>query len=320
MSPDEIDFNQLSPTKFEELCFDLLMELGFRKLIWRQGGADSGRDIEGTREVVSGILEPFEETWFFECKRYTNAVPPEDLNSKIAWADAEKPKHLVFFVSSYVSNNARDWLEKIGKDKFYRIHLIEGKQLQQLVSRSRALIARHFPTDAQQLMKQAYRAWILHNLVPEPWLLRTLADLDNLTEYEPGELAFLWASLKMRFDELNANMASSWGESFDILFTMLRRHANCESPVLESASAWALHDEKEGLSEHDMVYTKVYAADLSYLVDFGGEHFALYSFVRDSEEGLEVLVKQDSSLTFYIRYVAAGPKAALDAAKRILHS
>ena len=93
---DDINFNRLSPTQFEELCFDLLMELGFRKLVWRQGGSDSGRDIQRTREVTPGLTEPFEETWFFECKKYERGVPPESLHSKIAWADAERPKHLVF--------------------------------------------------------------------------------------------------------------------------------------------------------------------------------------------------------------------------------
>ena len=67
---DDIDFTKLSSTRFEELCFDLLMELGFQKLIWRQGGADSGRDIQGTREVRCNLLEPFEELWFFECKQF----------------------------------------------------------------------------------------------------------------------------------------------------------------------------------------------------------------------------------------------------------
>jgi hypothetical protein len=83
-SVEDINFSLLSPTLFEELCFDLLMELGFRKLIWRQGGADSGRDIQGTREVTPGLVEPFEETWFFECERHDGGVPSEDLTEKNA--------------------------------------------------------------------------------------------------------------------------------------------------------------------------------------------------------------------------------------------
>lgn len=318
---DDIDFKRLSPTQFEELCFDLLMELGFRKLIWRQGGADSGRDIQGTREVASGLVEPFEETWFFECKRYESGVPPEALHSKIAWADAERPKHLVFLISSYVTNNARSWLDAIARDKYYRVHLIEGKLLQHLVLRSQSLVARHFSSDVQQLMQQTHRAWILHNLIPEPWLLRTLAEIHNLSEYEPGQLAFLWASIKMRFQELNANMEDSWGESYDLIFGMLRQHANTDKSVLGDVGDWSLIDEQEGTTNYDVVYSKVYAAQVAHLKD-KVEYIALYSLVRDDEgEGLEVLVDQDSSLTFHIRRIPeGGARAALSEAMNLLHS
>ncbi len=317
---DDINFNTLSPAQFEELCFDLLVELGFSRLTWRQGGADSGRDIQGTRQVSTGLLAAFDETWFFECKRYESGVPPEALNSKIAWADAERPKHFVFLVSSYISNNAREWLEKLQRDKFYRIHLVEGKQLQALVLRLPVLVTRYFSSDVQQLMHQAHRAWILHNLVPEPGLLRTLADTANLSEYEPGQLAFLWASLKMRFEELNSNMDDSWGESYDIMFSMLKRHANTTTPVLEAAGDWSLLDEREGVSHHDVVYTKVYAAQVAHLKEYV-EYVALYCLVRDGEgEGLEVLVDQDSSLTYQIRHIPIGGRAALAAAKKTLLS
>jgi Restriction endonuclease len=319
-SVDDLNFNSLSPTQFEELCFDLLMELGFRKLIWRQGGADSGRDIQGTREVASGLVEPFEETWFFECKRYESGVPPEDLHSKVVWADAERPKHLVFFISSYITNNARTWIDKVSRDKFYQMHLIEGKELQHLVLRSQNLVARHFSSDVQKLMQQAHRAWVIHKLIPEPWLLRTLAETQNLAEYEPGQLAFLWASLKLRFNELNANMADSWEESYDIVFSMLKRHANTDKPVLETTGHWSLLAEQEGSADYDLVYSKVYAAEVAHFHDQTG-YIALYSLVRDGEgEGLEVLVDQDSSLTYRIRHLPAGAKAALVAAKVALCS
>jgi len=317
---DNINFNLLSSTQFEELCFDLLMELGFRKLIWRQGGSDSGRDIQGYREVISGLVQPFEEMWFFECKRYENGVPPEALNSKIAWADAERPKHLVFFISSYITNNARIWLDAIARDKFYQVHVIEGKQLKHLVLRSQHLITRYFSSDVQQLMQQAHRAWVLHNLIPEPRLLRTLAETDNLAEYEPGQLAFLWASLKVRFEELNAKMGDSWGESYDIIFSMLKQHANTGEPVLSVPGNWSLLDEQEGVADYDIVYNKVYAAQVAHFVD-RVEYFALYSLVRDGEgEGLEVLIDQDSSLTFYIRHIPQGARGALAASKNLLHS
>ena len=130
---DDIDFLKLSDSDFEEVCFDLLLRLGYKSLVWRLGGADNGRDIEGQFAVSNSLTGTYDEKWFFECKRYEAGIPPEQMNSKFAWADAEKPKHLVFLVSSYLTNNARTWLEKISADKAYKVHLVEGKQLKLLL-------------------------------------------------------------------------------------------------------------------------------------------------------------------------------------------
>lgn len=323
-TPDDIHFNLLSPTQFEELCFDLLMELGFRKLIWRQGGSDSGRDIQGTREVISGLLEPFEETWFFECKHYHSGVSPEALNSKIAWADAERPKHLVFFISSYITNNARTWLATIARDKFYRVHLIEGKQLQHLVSRSQILRSRYFSTEMQQLMQQAHRAWVMHYLIPEPDLLDTLARTKCLAEYDLGQLAFLWASLMIRFEQMDSSERYYWCDSHDIMFSMLMQQSNTGTPVLLSSKYgwyWEETMAHEGGADCDVLYNKVYASQIFTINDSMREYCALYALVRNEEgEGIEVLVSHNSSLTAYIRYIPKGAELALLAAKKILHS
>jgi hypothetical protein len=37
-SENDINFQNISDLKFEELCFDLLLKVGFHGLIWRQGG------------------------------------------------------------------------------------------------------------------------------------------------------------------------------------------------------------------------------------------------------------------------------------------
>jgi hypothetical protein len=58
--------------------------MDYQGLVWRQGGADSGRDIEGRRTVNNPLIGSYNEKWFFECKRFENGVPPEKLNSKIA--------------------------------------------------------------------------------------------------------------------------------------------------------------------------------------------------------------------------------------------
>jgi len=165
---NDIDFLKLSDRQFEELCFDLLFSMDYHGLVWRQGGADSGRDIEGRRTVNNPLIGPYPEKWFFECKRYENAVSPEKLNSKIAWADAENPQHLVFFISSYLSNNARTWIEKIAINKSYAIHILEGKGLKRIILGFPEIVNNHFRDSYSKLLLEHRKNWLIHNIMPEP--------------------------------------------------------------------------------------------------------------------------------------------------------
>jgi HJR/Mrr/RecB family endonuclease len=96
----DIKFESLDSDSFEELCFDLLARLGFHSLVWRQGGADSGRDIEASYTVAHPLVKHYDDRWFVECKRYTGGVPVEELASKVAWAEAEKPAHFLIITKS----------------------------------------------------------------------------------------------------------------------------------------------------------------------------------------------------------------------------
>lgn len=92
-----VSFGNLSPTDFEEFCFDLLIAAGFTNVDWRKGTpksgspSDQGRDIvaEYTRTDIDG--HTYTETWFIDCKHYGNAVPPDALANAAAWASAERP-------------------------------------------------------------------------------------------------------------------------------------------------------------------------------------------------------------------------------------
>lgn len=314
----EIVITNLTDVEFEELCFDLLFELGFDELQWRRGGADNGRDIEGIKYFDSPLIGKYKEKWFFECKRYTKGVPPDQLNSKIAWADAEKPKHLVFFISSYLTSGARTWLEKLENDKFYKIHTIEEKQLKKLVLSKPRLIREYFSSDLQKLMRDSIRSWVLHNIVPEPQLIRTLSESEEADQFSIEELAFLWNAAKYRFEEVALNMEDSFEASIDWMFRLLANNANVNMPVLNISDSLCLLDEREGSSSFDLVYNKIYSAEVAFLVE-GSETIALYSFVRDNDgEGIEVLVEQNSSLTCYIRHIPSNAKVELFNVKKTL--
>lgn len=133
--------DNLTPTQFEELCFDLLGELGFTDISWRKGTdlesspADQGRDIEAShiRKDVDG--RPIAEKWFVECKHYKKGVPPTALQGALAWAEAEGPDTLMIAVSGFLSNPTKEYLEKYkaARNPRFRIRIWESKDLEQML-------------------------------------------------------------------------------------------------------------------------------------------------------------------------------------------
>src|SRR5881628_3796819 len=110
-------FNRLSDGEFEEFTYDLLRELGFVNLSWRRGSgkggasADQGRDIVAYYRRLDVDKTEHLEQWFVQCKRYERGVPPETLQSAVAWANAERPAVLLFVVSNFLSNPAKTWID-----------------------------------------------------------------------------------------------------------------------------------------------------------------------------------------------------------------
>src|SRR5438105_4128612 len=105
-----LSFDDLNETEFEEFCFDALRELGFVNLDWRKGTglasspADRGRDIVAHWERVEPDGSKHFEKWFVDCKHYKKGVPPERLQSLLAWAEAERPNMALFMCSNFLSN------------------------------------------------------------------------------------------------------------------------------------------------------------------------------------------------------------------------
>ena len=302
----DIDFLNLSDQEFEEVCFELLLQLGYKSLTWRLGGADSGRDIEGYFVVRNPLVDIFDEKWLFECKRYKSGVPPETLNSKIAWADAENPKHFVFFISSYITNGARTWLEKISADKFYTIHVIEGKQLKANLLRFPDLIAKYFANQYEKLLLDARKNWLIHDILPSPDTLSVLSKEVDPIRLGSSELGFLLCSAKYRASEIDQWIANNEPFYFDHLFYHLLKNANSAEPVISSDSDFRTIDIEAGVCDWEVTYPKCVSARI--IVNLSGSNSsprqALYALVSDGEgEAIEVLIEATGAYPTKIRHL-----------------
>ncbi len=198
---DDIHFEEISPRAFENLCYDLVVKYGFGNLIWREGGADNGRDIEAIY-IFSNPLSPKGAKYFFECKHYTSGgVPPEHLNSKIAWADAELPNSLVIFTSSYLTNNARTWLEKLAPQKSYDIICIEGEELKERLVNYPEIVERYFSQSRyQQMLKDIKDYKAKFNINPSFELLKEIIENIDLMKLNTEDFGFILLNFYEQYD------------------------------------------------------------------------------------------------------------------------
>jgi len=319
---DEEDVNllELSDRRFEEACFDLLLSLGYQGLGWRQGSADDGRDIEGRLVVGNALVGTHEERWFFECKRYENGVPPAELNSKIAWADAEGPNHLVILTTSHVTNSGLNWLEKMRPQKPYAIHVVDGKALRRLFSVHAELMRRYFVDPQRKLLLDARRTWLVHNIIPEAETLRVLSRGLQHEKLSPAELAFIWCAANLRGEDVERLIDDSEPFYFDAAFDWLADAANTSAPVLSTADDFELLRFQMGSNAWEPRCKWRNAAEL-VLQRTSKPRIALYTFARDDEgEGLEVLIEATSDFPTRIRHIGKNAPAAMKTAEDLMLS
>jgi len=144
-------FDHLDETQFEEFCYDLLGEVGFINRNWRKGTglssspSDRGRDIECEREMTEPVGNKYLEKWFVECKHYKKGVPPEKLQGLLAWANAERPNHVLIIASNFFSNPAKDYIESYNTNNNppFRIHIWERPELEKLVVGKSGLLRKY---------------------------------------------------------------------------------------------------------------------------------------------------------------------------------
>lgn len=269
---DEITLNNITPKGFENLCYDLLVNYNFENLIWRKGGSDNGRDIEGYFGFNNSISK-VKTKWFFECKHYTKGVPPADLNSKIAWADAEKPDFLVFFISSYLTTGARTWLEKIAQSKNYKIITIEGDELKNRIVKLPKLIEEHFSLERHlNLFKNIKDFKIKFNITPSFEFLKEIIDNLDLSKLDIKDFGFILFNFYSQFRYFDSRNEHYGDFDESIIF-----------PVLESLKSKVQNTQLKTFQEYKSDYT--YLAGVGFLDEIeniqyyeDGDEIKQYSF------------------------------------------
>lgn len=100
--------SDLGPSEFEELVFDLVQALGLKSAVWRTPGRDGGRDIQGEWYVDDLSGHVGRQVWYVECKKYEASVSWPVVWEKIAFAESNEADVLLFAVTSSLSPQAVD--------------------------------------------------------------------------------------------------------------------------------------------------------------------------------------------------------------------
>ena len=276
---EDIDFKNISPQEFENLCYDLLIRYDYHDLIWREGGADNGRDIEANL-FFNTMLSNIKTRWFFECKLYNSAgVPPKELMSKIAWADAEQPDYLAFFISSYLTNGARTWLEKIEQQKQYIIIIVEGEELKNRLIKYPELVERYFSLDKyDKLLKDIKDYKIKFKINPSYEFLREIIghiDINKLDNNDIGFILFSFYSQYHHFDDRN-NYYGDFDES--IIYPILEYlEQTVTNEKLESFEQYKDdYDELAGTGIFDEMEFLDGPTDISELIKYDFQYYELH--------------------------------------------
>lgn len=108
----------VSSERFEDLCLGLLQSMGFQSVhrVGHHNDRDRGRDIEAVYpRLLPDGQNQIQERWFFECKHQKKNLSVEDIQSKVAWAEASNAKFLVFLSFADLTSAARQFIEDFQK-------------------------------------------------------------------------------------------------------------------------------------------------------------------------------------------------------------
>lgn len=238
INSSSIDFTKISPVRFEELCFKLIHRLGYEKVRWRQGSADNGRDIQAVKFEKNPIVGIYEEKWFFEAKHYSGGVPPSEFESKFAWANAERPQHLVFLLSTHITNPADTYFERRTSSFEYRSHLVQGNELKEILTMFPDLIREFRLTSSHidyiSLIKED---WILDSKIPHWNKVVTALQLSDFKLLAIEEKLFL-ASTMIMHNDINSRENHLGGNDEDLFMDHLH------PIIVEASNEYILKNDK----------------------------------------------------------------------------
>jgi HJR/Mrr/RecB family endonuclease len=140
-----MNFENLSPTQFEQMTYDLLVAMGFKNVSWLGGPADAGRDIEAhlPQEDPDGRLRL--ERWAVQCKRYAKRTSSEVVREAVGASLGYPVDVFLLVVSARLTASAKRQLEATNQGSKTRFKVWERHDLISLLEQHPQVAAKYFP-------------------------------------------------------------------------------------------------------------------------------------------------------------------------------
>ena len=144
---NSVDWNLISPEKFEQLCALLLECNDFTNIQWfGKHGMDKGRDL-----VAENIVNPLPHItevnkWIVQCKRYTTKPPSKsEINEWLISCKEHNPKYALLIITNTLSANTKDWLQSVETQFPFKIMAWEERDIIKQMVENHKSIKKYFP-------------------------------------------------------------------------------------------------------------------------------------------------------------------------------
>lgn len=138
--------DNLTPTRFEELCYEIVSKNGFINTKYRGGGSDGGRDLEAIH-VYKIAKEEIREKCWFQCKRQKQGVSYIQINTEVSKAQDQGIRKFFILSNQDTTPDCKDDINNWNKKNRCHIHDWSGIEFLNLLFELPDVLQYYFPDE-----------------------------------------------------------------------------------------------------------------------------------------------------------------------------
>ncbi len=136
----------LSPTDFEQLCYDIVKLNNFKNVKFRGRGADGGRDLEAEYSFIIA-KEDIREKFWFQCKRQQDGVSYKQISTEVQKAEDHGITKFFILSNTDTTPDCKSDIEKWNEKHRCRIIDRSGSSFLDLLFELPNVLTYYFPDE-----------------------------------------------------------------------------------------------------------------------------------------------------------------------------